>query len=173
MEIQRIKPSTRPPSNAAESNTISRRTFCGQVLLTSTALMLAEESANALVTTEGRVTVTYPPMKIRGAEAILPGDYLVFNYPSARDQAILLRAKDGEYFAYSRKCAHLGCSVDFDRARGGLTCPCHLGAYDARTGFVVFGPPPRPLDLIILQMRAGGEVWAVGKSLSNSDTKVV
>jgi hypothetical protein len=30
-------------------------------------------------------------------------------------------------------------------------------------GYVMFGPPRRPLDTIILQMRAGGQIWAVGK----------
>jgi Rieske Fe-S protein len=57
----------------------------------------------------------------------------------------------------------LGCSVDFDSARRCLACPCHRGVYDAQTGYVVYGPPPRPLDQIVLQMRAGGELWAVGR----------
>ena len=34
---------------------------------------------------------------------------------------------------------------------------------DARMGYVVYGPPQRPLDQIVLQMRSGGQVWAVGK----------
>jgi hypothetical protein len=36
--------------------------------------------------------------------------------------------------------------------------------YDSRTGYVLYGPPPKPLDQIILQVRAGGEIWAVGKA---------
>jgi len=31
-------------------------------------------------------------------------------------------------------------------------------------GYVTFGPPRRPLDEIIVQMRAGGQLWAVGKN---------
>jgi Rieske Fe-S protein len=108
-------------------------------------------------------------MKIEGAEGLMPGAALYFNYPTRKDQAVLIRAQDGEFFAYGRKCAHRGCSVDFDEGRGCLTCPCHHGAYDARTGFVLFGPPPRPLDVIILQMRAGGQLWAVGKSIGNAN----
>ena len=27
----------------------------------------------------------------------------------------------------------------------------------------MFGPPRRPLDSIVLQMRAGGQLWATGK----------
>jgi hypothetical protein len=29
----------------------------------------------------------------------------------------------------------------------------------------MFGPPRRSLDEIVLQMRAGGQLWAVGRSL--------
>jgi hypothetical protein len=36
--------------------------------------------------------------------------------------------------------------------------------YDTRMGYVMFGPPRRPLDSIVLQMRAGGQIWATGKS---------
>jgi hypothetical protein len=32
----------------------------------------------------------------------------------------------------------------------------------------MFGPPRRPLDEIVLQMRAGGSVWAVGKSFGRN-----
>jgi Rieske Fe-S protein len=42
--------------------------------------------------------------------------------------------------------------------------PCHLGQFDARLGYVMYGPPQRPLDQIVLQMRAAGQVWATGKS---------
>jgi hypothetical protein len=33
----------------------------------------------------------------------------------------------------------------------------------------MYGPPPRPLDQIVLQMRAGSEVWAVGKTIGSSN----
>ena len=94
---------------------------------------------------------------------MLPGSFLYFNYPRPTDLAVLVHTNNDQYLAYSRKCAHLGCSVDFDTARACLRCPCHRGVYDSRTGNVMFGPPPRPLDQIVLQMRAGGEIWAVGK----------
>jgi Rieske Fe-S protein len=82
---------------------------------------------------------------------------------------VLVRNTEGEYVAFSRKCVHLGCSIDFDAGRKCLVCPCHRGAYDARTGYVMYGPPPRPLDQIILQVRAGAEVWAVGKTVGNNN----
>jgi nitrite reductase/ring-hydroxylating ferredoxin subunit len=147
---------------------LDRRRFCNHLLWTSAGLALA---AGDIARANGqkaapRNLLAYPPMKIEGAERVLPGSFLYFDYPRTGDPSILLRSKEGEYYAYSRKCAHLGCSVEFDDQARCLKCPCHRGAYDARTGYVMFGPPPRPLDHIILQLRAGGEVWAIGRSLS-------
>ena len=53
---------------------------------------------------------------------------------------------------------------------GALECPCHRGAFDPQTGLVLNGPPTQPLDQIVLQMRAGGAVWAVGRMIGG-DTK--
>ena len=154
-----------------DESRVTRRTFCTRALMTSTGMVLA---AHTLKSEPSRATVTqisYPPMKIEGAEKVMPGSFLYFSYPRGNDAAVLVRAHDGEFMAYSRKCAHLGCSVDFDLAHRCLKCPCHQGAYDSRTGSVMYGPPPRPLDQVILQVRAGGEVWAVGKSIGSSELK--
>ena len=149
-------------SHNEESN-IPRRSFCNRLLLTSAGLALAASDLKGQTKTQPGASLFYPPVRIEGAERVLPGSFLYFNYPRANDPAVLVRAQDGEYLAYSRKCAHLGCSVDFNSARRCLECPCHRGVYDARTGYVVYGPPPRPLDQIVLQMRAGGELWAIGR----------
>lgn len=154
-----------------DESRIPRRKFCHRLLLSSTGLALAAGTLKGQTITQHRSLLAYPPMKIEGAERVLPGSFLYFNYPKPGDPAILVRSRDGEFMAYSRKCAHLGCAVDFDSARRCLSCPCHQGAYDARTGYVIYGPPPRPLDQIVLQMRAGGEVWAVGKSVGSNDSR--
>lgn len=142
---------------------ITRRSFCNRALATSAGLVLAAQSGHAQQRDQGQSLLVYPPMKIDGAEQLLPGSSLYFDYPKAGQAAVLLCTADGQYQAYSRKCAHMGCSVDYDQTKRCLTCPCHRGIYDARTGYVMVGPPPRPLDQIVLQIRAGGEVWAVGK----------
>jgi Rieske Fe-S protein len=146
-----------------EEPNIPRRNFCNRLLLTSAGIALTASGLKGQPTSQHGTLLVYPPVKIEGAERVLRGSFLYFSYPRANDPAVLVRGEDGEYLAYSRKCAHLGCSVDFDSARRCLACPCHRGIYDARTGYVVYGPPPRPLDQIVLQMRAGGEVWAVGR----------
>lgn len=150
-------------SESHELSNTTRRTFCADMLLTSAGLVLAAPCLSKAATTQGSV-VAYPPRKIEGAESLLPGGSLYFSYPTRNDPAVLLRASDGEYRAYSRRCSHAGCSVEFDPPSRCLRCPCHQGAFDARMGHVMYGPPRRPLDEIILQVRAGGQLWATGKS---------
>lgn len=142
---------------------LTRRSFCNRALVTSAGLLLAAGEVKTQKENQGQSLLMYPPVKVDGAEQVLPGSFLYFNYPKSSDPAVLVRSADGQFLAFSRKCAHRGCSVDFDKARHCLTCPCHRGVYDTRNGYVMYGPPPRPLDQIILQIRAGGEVWAVGK----------
>jgi len=149
----------------------TRRAFCTDLLLTSTALVLAAPTVTKVVAAQDS-KVAYPPQRIDGAETLLSGQCLYFNYPTRNDPAVLLRSNEGEYTAYSRRCSHAGCSVEFDAPRRCLKCPCHYGAFDARMGHVMFGPPRRPLDEIVLQIRAGGQVWAVGKSFG-SNTEMI
>jgi Rieske Fe-S protein len=145
----------------------SRRTFCTGLMFTSTGLVLVGPTvAKALPAQDSMVA--YPPRKIDGAELLLPGSGLYFNYPGRNDPAVLVRTSEGEYRAYSRRCSHAGCSVEFDAPSRRLKCPCHQGAYDVRVGQVVFGPPRRPLDEVVLQVRAGAQIWAVGKSFARS-----
>lgn len=138
--------------------TITRRGFCNGLLLTSAGVLVA--NATDAIAQSPRLAKL--PVKIDGAEALAPGSSLLFSYPGRNDPAILVRTPDGNYHAYSQKCSHLGCSVYFERNLCRLECPCHKGAYDVKSGFVVNGPPQHPLDEIILQTR-GGEVWAVGR----------
>lgn len=141
---------------------ITRRTFCNRALLSSAAVVVVGSKAAGQNDRQQNL-LAYPPARIEGAERVMPGSFLYFNYPKADNPAVLLRTMDGQYQAYSRKCAHMGCSVDYDKSARCLTCPCHRGVYDSRNGYVMLGPPPKPLDQIILQVRAGGEVWAIGR----------
>lgn len=50
-----------------------------------------------------------------------------------------------DYIALSNICTHLGCRVRWIPDQGQFFCPCHNGVFD-KSGHVVSGPPPRPLD---------------------------
>jgi len=119
--------------------------------------------ANCKAQTTKATFSTGPAVKLEGATMMKPNSFLLFNYPNRTDPAILVRTADGNFYAHGQKCSHLGCSVSFNREQNCLECPCHSGAYDMRSGFVLHGPPRRPLDRIFLEVR-GGELWAVGRT---------
>ena len=91
-----------------EQNEITRRSFCNSMLFTSAGLLIGAQELRAQKKNQEAPLLFYPPLKIEGAERVQPGSFLYFNYPRANDPAVLVRAQDGEYLAYSRKCAHLG-----------------------------------------------------------------
>jgi Rieske Fe-S protein len=155
------------PYDREEEAQVTRREFCNFLGLTSAAFFVGAAGFAGKAANDARQTPTFPPYKIAGAEGLAPGSSLNFHYPSPNDSAILVRTLDGELHAFGQKCTHLACPVYFERAHQRLECPCHDGAFDARTGNVLFGPPPRPLDPIKLEVRANGEIWAIGREASS------
>ena len=153
--------SSSPPTVSDTSDNVSRRKFCNRLLTTSAAVLVVANSSSRA--SAAGFPGEYPAVRIHGAESMRPNSFLVFNYPRRFDPAILVRTADGKYYAHGQKCSHLGCSVNFNREQNCLECPCHLGAYDMRSGLVLHGPPRRPLDRIFLEVR-GGELWAVGRT---------
>ena len=150
------------PFERGEEAQVTRREFCNFLALTSTALFASAAGFAAKAALDSRRTESFVPAKIEGAETLTPGSALNFRYPTSDDTAILIRTREGEYHAYGQKCTHLACPVYFERQRQRLECPCHEGGFDVYTGNVLYGPPPRPLDQIVLEVR-GAEVWAVGR----------
>lgn len=49
------------------------------------------------------------------------------------------------YRVFSGICTHLGCIVQWKPEEEHFYCPCHKGVFE-KTGQVISGPPPRPLD---------------------------
>ena len=59
---------------------------------------------------------------------------------------VYVLTEDGrQYTALSNICMHLGCRVRWISEDQQFHSPCHHGIFD-KGGFVVSGPPPRPLD---------------------------
>ena len=141
-----------------EAGRLSRRAFCRRAALAPAALAAAPEPG---APAQRRAEALPFEKRIEGAELLMLGYAMTFRYPSERDLAILVRTRDGRYHAYTQNCTHQGCPVNFERAHERLECPCHQGAYDLQTGDSLFGPPRRPLTRIRLELRPGGEVWAV------------
>jgi len=71
-------------------------------------------------------------------------------------RSVWVYTDDAETFqVYAGRCTHLACSYGFDEARDLFHCPCHNGLYDVKTGEVLGGPPPRPLDTLQTKVEDG------------------
>ncbi|MFH8580389.1 Rieske (2Fe-2S) protein [Streptomyces zaomyceticus] len=114
------------------------------------------------------------PEAKRIADQLLPGESLAFRYPGSEDRAVAVRLEDGTLAGYSAVCTHLACGVLWRKDRGSegeLYCPCHEGVFDARTGEVTAGPPPRGLPKVVLVEETDGSVWAIGTARSGESAR--
>jgi cytochrome b6-f complex iron-sulfur subunit len=66
--------------------------------------------------------------------------------------AIIVRTAAGELRAFSAVCTHLNCTVQYRPDLGEIWCACHNGHFDLN-GHNVAGPPPRPLDPYVVNVR--------------------
>ena len=71
-----------------------------------------------------------------------------------REGRFYLTRVQGELFALSQKCPHLGCAVPFCEASGRFECPCHGSMYNLG-GEHLAGPAPRGMDRHPLQIVDG------------------
>jgi nitrite reductase/ring-hydroxylating ferredoxin subunit len=153
------------PYERDEEAQVTRREFCNFLGLTSAALFIGAAGFATKAALDAREAVSLSPEHIAGAETLALNSSLNFSYPTERDSAILIRTADGAYHAYGQKCTHLSCPVYYSRDHQRLECPCHEGAFDVATGDVLYGPPPRALDVIEVEVR-DGQVWATGRNAS-------
>jgi Rieske Fe-S protein len=96
-----------------------------------------------------------------------PGSYKTFDV--ADIPAIIVRTSgaqpdgvsvgDVNLLAFSRRCTHLGCTVN-EPVGEVMGCPCHGSLFNPQTGAVVRGPAGTPLPKIKLEVRQDG-VYAV------------
>jgi Rieske Fe-S protein len=61
-------------------------------------------------------------------------------FPFGSDPGILIRTAQGQYKAFSAKCTHLSCTVQYEADVQRIWCACHNGWYDLN-GKNVAGPP--------------------------------
>ena len=61
---------------------------------------------------------------------------------------------ESEVRVFSDICTHLGCRITWHPDQAHYISPCHDGHFDL-LGNVVSGPPPRPLDEFITEVKSG------------------
>jgi menaquinol-cytochrome c reductase iron-sulfur subunit len=65
--------------------------------------------------------------------------------------------EDRTLTAFSPQCTHLGCAYQWERTQNHFSCPCH-GSVFSKTGSVIAGPAPRPLDRYLVKIE-GSRLW--------------
>lgn len=91
--------------------------------------------------------------KIGPIESIQP-DSVTYN----PDHSLyIFREKQGDFYALSAICTHLGCRTKWNQAgvkehpEGVIACPCHGSVFDKK-GNVLYGPAPRHLDRYLVKV---------------------
>jgi len=88
-----------------------------------------------------------------GADTLPVGTAMVFKFGT--HPALLIHHDDGSWVALDAVCTHLGCTVQFDKSQKKITCACHGGEFDAKTGKNIAGPPPKPLPMYAVKVEKG------------------
>lgn len=132
------------PIHKQDATQVSRRDFAKFLTLVSGGLMVG----SGLVAAKAYLS---PKEKVEGEHYIcdkndIPvGGTRSFVIEGSTIPYILIHLENGEFRAYEQKCTHLSCSVFYAPESGKIECPCHKGFFDAMTGEVLEGPPPRAL----------------------------
>lgn len=151
------------PYESLAEEEVTRREFTR--FLVAGAGAMAAGTVGLAIWTQLRTINTGTPRRVVALDAVSIGDTYLFQYPTGRDPAILVRLGERDVVAFSQKCTHLGCVVFFEADKNRWHCPCHNGNFAARTGAVLSGPPPRPLGRIDVEIRDDGQIWALGASV--------
>ena len=151
------------PIDWPQDELVARRDFTKFLVLTSFAFVVGQ--LWIVFENFARRRKGQPPVKrVTRADAIPIGGSVVFEYPDAHDICILVRTGPQHYVAFNQKCTHLSCAVVPEVANKHFFCPCHNGAFDLESGIPIAGPPRRPLERILLEIR-DRELYAVGREV--------
>ena len=73
---------------------------------------------------------------------------------SVKELVWVIRKGEQDFTVYNPHCTHLGCIVNWNPQQQKFFSPCHGGIF-LKTGEVVGGPPPRPLDTLEYRIEDG------------------
>ena len=95
--------------------------------------------------TANTVTLALKPQEVK------PNSGQIFRFGS--QAGILVKDTNGELKAFSAVCTHLACIVQYRPDISHIWCACHNGHFDLN-GRNVEGPPPKPLEQFVVNVRA-------------------
>jgi cytochrome b6-f complex iron-sulfur subunit len=116
--------------------------FAISVLYPLSRYLIPPEVAESTART---VTLSVKPEELR------PNSGQIVRFGS--QPAILVKTPTGELKAFSASCTHLACIVQYRSDINHIWCACHNGHFDLN-GKNIEGPPPRPLEEYVVNVRA-------------------
>lgn len=87
-------------------------------------------------------------------DEVQPNSGAIFKFGG--EPGLLVRTGEGDLRAFSARCTHLNCTVQYDPAEKLIVCACHGGLFDLN-GRNIAGPPPKPLTAYSVNVR-GDEI---------------
>ena len=145
-----------------QASNVSRRDFAKFLTLVSGGLMVG----SGLVAAKAYIL---PKEEVEGEHFVCKKDEIpvggtrAFVIEGSTIPSILIHLESGEFKAYEQKCTHLSCSVFYKPGTDIIYCPCHNGSFDAKTGEVLAGPPPRALPNLEVFLK-GNDIFVKASS---------
>ena len=143
----------RPELGADQDGGVSRRGFVDWILGTSVV-------GFAVAVVYPIVSYIFPPASGEsvvnsvtlpfGVSDLARGSGQIFKFGSR--PGIIVRTASGDLRAFSARCTHLDCTVQFRNDLNVIWCACHNGQFDLN-GRVIAGPPPEPLETFEVRLR--------------------
>jgi Rieske Fe-S protein len=72
------------------------------------------------------------------------------------ETVIILQKETGGIEAFSAKCTHAGCMVEWNDTQDTFLCKCHGGVFNEK-GEPIAGPPKKPLNRIQVDIRKSSD----------------
>lgn len=143
------------PIEQKKATHVSRREFAKYLGLFSGALAIG----NGTIVIK---SLYFPEQHLKGEhlvckESDVPvGEMLQFEIEgSITVPYILIHLEENKWRAFEQKCTHLACAVRYRADINQIECPCHKGYFNAETGNVIQGPPPRALPQLEVITKEG------------------
>lgn len=138
---------------AEEKHDLGRRSLINWFLGTSVGAFLIAVlypvSRYLIPPTSGESAAANVTLDIK-PEDIQPNTGQIFKFGNR--PGLLIRTPAGELRAFSGVCTHLNCTVQYRADISHIWCACHNGHFDLN-GQNIAGPPPRPLEQYVVNVR--------------------
>ena len=101
-----------------------------------------------------------------------PDDFPQISVTKLKARRVFIVRTGNIFQAISVVCTHLGCAVEFSKAKGIFECPCHGSKY-YRTGENFAGPAPRPLAHFEMSVDHSGRLIVNKSKVVPTETELI